>query len=234
MADGVFITGTSSGLGHGLAAEFLEQGRDVHGLSRRAAGIESSHFHEIRADLAQLDTIDVALDRLIGNTDIELAILSAGMIGEFKAMPAVTMDELRQAMDINVWANKLILDWFTRHQAPRQIVLISSGAAVTGNRGWGSYALSKATLNMLTQLYSHDLPNTHLTALAPGLVHTAMQDKINADANPDEFPSVKRLQQARGTPAMPEPRDVARRIAAALPRLRQNYTSGAFADIRQL
>src|SRR5690625_1658212 len=230
MADCVFITGTSNGLGHGLAAEFLDQGRDVYGLSRRKAGIESSQFHETQTDLAALDAIDAALDRLISNADIALALLSAGVIGDFKAMPAVTMDELRHAMDINVWANKRILDWFSRHQAPRQIVLISSGAAVNGNRGWGSYALSKAALNMLTQLYAHDLPHTHLTALAPGLVHTAMQDKINADADSDEFPSVQRLQQARGTSAMPEPRAAARLIIDALPQLRRQNASGSFAD----
>src|SRR5699024_5136396 len=122
------------------------------------------------ADLGALDGIDAALDELIGEAGISLAFLNAGMLGEFRVMPELGLDELRQAMDINVWANKVILDWFARHSPPRQIVLISSGASVKGNQGWGSYALSKATLNMLTQLYAHDLPDSHLLALAPGLV----------------------------------------------------------------
>lgn len=64
-------------------------------------------------------------------------------------------------MDINVWANKLIIDDLAaRHVAPRRIVLISSGAGVVGNHGWGAYALSKAALNMLAQLYAHELPST--------------------------------------------------------------------------
>src|SRR5699024_5103682 len=128
MTDSVFVTGTSSGLGRGLAEVFLEQGRAVYGLSRRAAGIDPDAFHEARVDLEDLDRIDAALDKLIGGADISLAILSAGLLGEFKAMPDVGLDELRRAMDINVWANKLILDWFASHHPPRQIVLISSGA----------------------------------------------------------------------------------------------------------
>lgn len=234
MTNNVFITGTSSGLGRGFAQTYLEQGAHVYGLSRRPANIDSAHFHAACADLGQLDSIDTVLDALLADADPDVAILSAGMLGDFKTMPELRLDELRRAMDINVWANKLILDWFARHKAPRQIVLISSGASVKGNKGWGSYALSKATLNMLAQLYAHDLPNSHLLALAPGLIHTAMQDQINSDVDVNEFPSVERLKQARGTADMPGPRAVADTIAAALPRLSREYPSGAFADIRHI
>jgi len=233
MTDSAFITGTSSGLGQALAAELLEQGRTVYGLSRRPAGFDSSDFQAAQVDLSELDAIAPALDRIIGEAHISLVILCAGMLGEFKTMPELGLAELRRAMDINVWANKIILDWFARHRAPQQVILISSGAGVTGNKGWGSYALSKAALNMLTQLYAHDLPGTHLTALAPGLVHTAMQDYISG-VDVDEFPSVKRLQDARGTAAMPSPRAAARTLLEALPQLRAQYASGSFADLRRM
>lgn len=234
MTANVFITGTSSGLGHGFAETYLERGANVYGLSRRAADIDDDGFQQASTDLGQLDGIHAALDRLIGGIDIDLAVLSAGMLGQFKAMPELQLDELRRAMDINVWANKLILDWFAQHQAPRQVVLISSGASIKGNRGWGSYAISKASLNMVTQLYAHDLPDTHLVSLAPGLVHTAMQDQINSEVDARQFPSVNRLKQARGTADMPGPHDVATTIADALPGITQAYASGSFVDIRQL
>lgn len=234
MTDSVFITGTSSGLGRGLAELYLQRGYDVYGLSRRACAIESAQFHEVRADLGDLDSIAPALDATLDGTPVSLAILCAGVLGEFKPMPDVTLTELRRAMDINVWANKLILDWFAARHAPAQIVLISSGASTKGNRGWGSYALSKAALNMLTQLYAHDLPDSHLTALAPGLVQTAMQDHISGTVDSNEFPSVARLQQAYGTDAMPMPADAAKLIADALPGLREQRPSGEFADLRKL
>lgn len=234
MTDSVFITGISSGLGRGLAEEYLARGGTVHGLSRRGSGIENPSLHEAKVDLNDLDHIAVALDRLIGEEEIGSAILNAGILGEFKPMPELGLEELRRAMGINVWANKVILDWFAAHHAPRQIVLISSGAAVSGNKGWGSYALSKATLNMLAQLYAQDLPDSYLVALAPGLVATDMQDFINDKVDESRFPSVKRLKAARGTAAMPAPREAARQIIDALPTIEQAYPSGSFVDIRAL
>jgi len=233
MADNVFITGVSSGLGRGLTEQYLERNWTVYGLSRRGAGFEHERLHETKADLADLDAIPGVLDRLIGDARIDLAILNAGLLGEFKPMPEIGLGELRRAMDVNVWANKVILDWFAAHHAPRQAVLISSGAAVTGHEGWGGYALSKAALNMLAQLYAHDLPDTHVAAFAPGLIHTAMQDHIYEDVDERRFPSVKRLKEARNTPAMPEPAEAARMMADAIEQLPERIDSGQFTDIRQ-
>ncbi|MGH8129079.1 MAG: SDR family NAD(P)-dependent oxidoreductase [Gammaproteobacteria bacterium] len=233
MTENVFITGVSSGLGRGFVEEYLERGNTVYGLSRRGAGFEHERLHETKCDLADLDAIPGVLDRLIGDAGITLVILNAGILGEFKPMPEIGLDEFRRAMDINVWANKLILDWFAAHGAPRQVVLISSGAAITGHKGWGTYALSKATLNMLAQLYAHDLPDTHVAAFAPGLVHTAMQDHINAKVDEKRFPSIKGLKAARGTPDMPGPREAAQRIADAIEKLPQRIDSGAYTDIRK-
>lgn len=232
MAKAVFITGVSSGLGQGLAREYLDRGWNVYGVSRRGAGFVHERFRELKADLGQLDAIPNRLDDLLDGTAIDLAILNAGILGEFKPMPETGLAELRRAMDVNVWANKGILDWFSRHTPPKQVVLISSGAAVTGHKGWGAYALSKAALNMLAQLYAHDLPATHVSAFAPGLIHTAMQDHIYEKVDEDRFPSVKRLKAARGTPAMPEPRTAAARIADAIAALPRRVESGSFTDIR--
>ena len=76
------------------------------------------------------------------------------------------------------------------------------------------------------------LPATHVAALAPGLVHTAMQDYIYEKVDEQRFPSVKQLKQAHGTPDMPGPREAAQRIADAIETLPQRIDSGGFADIR--
>jgi NAD(P)-dependent dehydrogenase (short-subunit alcohol dehydrogenase family) len=64
--------------------------------------------------------------------------------------------DLKQVMEVNLWANKAIMDWLHGWGRPiDQILMISSGAAVLGNKGWNGYALSKAALNMLARLYAH-------------------------------------------------------------------------------
>ena len=65
-------------------------------------------------------------------------------------------------MQINVWANKLIIDTLLANiNNVKQIVGISSGASQSGARSWNGYALSKAALNMLISIYSAEVSNTH-------------------------------------------------------------------------
>ena len=233
MARNVLITGISSGLGLSLAEHYLQQGDTVYGLSRRGAPLDNERLHQRQADLGKLEEIPAVLDQLIGDNTIDLAILNAGILSEFKPMPELSLEEIRKSMDINTWANKQILDWFAAHHAPSQIVLISSGAGVTGHKGWGAYALSKAALNMLAQLYAHDLPDSHISAFAPGLIHTAMQDHIFEKVDEKLFPAVKHLKEARNTPAMPEPDEAARIIANAIGQLPKRIESGQYTDVRQ-
>ena len=48
-------------------------------------------------------------------------------------------------MELNVWANKELIDTLALHAKVKQIVGISSGAAINGSKGWGSYSLSKSS-----------------------------------------------------------------------------------------
>jgi len=231
----VFITGNSSGVGRGLSDACLDRGWEVYGMSRRGAGREHPRLRDVRCDLADLESVPAALDVLLGDVGaLDLVLLNAGILGKIQAITDVSLEDLRAIMEVNVWANKVILDWLHERGLPvRQIVAISSGAAVVGNRGWGGYALSKAALNMLIQLYAHEFPGTHLSALAPGLVDSEMMDYLCVEPDPREFPTLERIRQARGTEKMPGPREAAERILEALPEVLSN-PSGEYADLRQM
>ncbi len=238
MMQSVFITGNSSGLGYGLTEEYLSRGYEVYGLSRRGCtGIDTKALHDVRCDLSQTSTIVPALESLLGEASrVNLVFLNAGVLGAIRQITETPLEDILRVMDINVWANKIILDWLLeRNLGIEQIVSISSGAAVKSHKGWGAYSLSKAALNMLNQLYAPEYPDTHLCALAPGLVDTAMQDHL---CNPDEvdveqYPSVQKLREARGTDSMPTPRAAAHRLAQVIPRLK-DYPSGSFIDVRTM
>lgn len=229
----VLVTGHSRGLGAALAALHLARGDTVYGLARTRAATALPVYHEVTCDLAALGTIVPALDRLCPpSIGLDLVYLNAGILGGIAALSATSVDTLKRVMDVNLWANKVILDWLAaRTPPPRQVILVSSGAGVKGNHGWGGYALSKAALNMLAQLYAHEMPATHLLALAPGLIDTAMQAELRL-VDSARFPSVARLQRAHGTPDMPDATTVAARIVEALPALRAQ-ASGGFVDLRR-
>jgi NAD(P)-dependent dehydrogenase (short-subunit alcohol dehydrogenase family) len=228
-----FITGTSSGLGYGLAQCLSEQGWTIYGCSRR--GCDLPGVHDQRCDLLNHETLPAVLQGLLENvSSLDLIALNAGILGKIKQLTQTSRGELEQIMAVNVWANKLIMDWLYEWERPiDQIIMISSGAAVLGNKGWSGYALSKSTLNMLARLYSHEFTHTHITAVAPGIIDTAMMDYLCEEADAEAFPALQRIQQARGTAAMPKPLDAARRLVSVLPRLK-DWPSGSFVDIREI
>jgi NAD(P)-dependent dehydrogenase (short-subunit alcohol dehydrogenase family) len=228
-----FITGTSSGLGRGLAELLIERGWAVYGCSRR--GCDLAGVRDMVVDLTDQDAVPGSLNRLLAAADsLDLVVLNAGVLGEISDLVQTPLEDLKRVMEVNVWANKSVMDWLYACGRPiEQIVMISSGAAVLGNRGWGGYALSKATLNMLAKLYAHEFEHTHISALAPGIIDTAMMDYLCAEADVDAFPALGRLRQARGTESMPGPRAAAARLVSVLPELKCR-PSGSFIDIREI
>ena len=231
----VLITGHSSGIGRALAENYLEKGKQVWGIARRALDRNDLNLIQIEADLSDLaalkSTLNGAQDILSGEPQI--VFLNAATLGPIGPMSKITQQDIQTVMNTNVWGNKVILDWLIEKKiAPTQIILISSGAATSANYGWGPYALSKSSLNMLGKLYSQEMMNTHIISLAPGYVDTAMQEKLRAvDAN--SFPSVKPLHEAQGTTLMPSAEDAAREIISHAEGLRK-YPTGTFVDLRHV
>ncbi len=166
-------------------------------------------------------------------SELDLIILNAGRLGVFGDLGEAELFELKTTMQVNLWANKTLLDAvFALNIRVHQVVTISSGAAVNGNRGWSGYSISKAALNMLTQLYAKERPDTHFCALAPGVVDTAIQDEL-LEREPDaRFPAVEVLRSKRNTTEMPKPREAALRLIEIFEKLPSLVESGDFADIR--
>ncbi len=229
----VLITGNSSGIGYGLSEEYLEQGWTVYGISRRGCSGLPGNLHDIQCDLTDFTALTSALATLLGAVEqLDLVVLNAGILGKIRELHKTSMEEIKQVMEINLWANKAVMDWLhTSGICIAQIVFISSGAAVNASKGWSGYALSKAALNMLAKLYVHEFPSTHIAAFAPGLVHTQMQDDIYDNVDVTAFPSAQVLKDAIGTEMMPEPREAGNLLANAFERL-PDYPSGSFLDIR--
>ena len=233
----ILITGINRGLGHGIAQACLKRGDQVLGLGRRSApDLENQpNFLFAQADVANASECATALDRLLRDCrHLDVAILNAGILGPIADMRDQSIDTMKQVLDVNLWANKTLIDLLLgRELQIQQIVAVSSGAAVNGHRGWGGYSVSKAALNMLTKLYANERPDIHFSALAPGLVDTGMQDQIRALPDDTPFPSVTKLKQASGTDAMPDPVTAGRVFLEAAERLPQLIDSGSFADIRK-
>lgn len=234
----VFITGVSSGIGWGLSKYYLSKGYKVYGVSRRTPVdlIENKNFQHSKCDLSNFEESKSVIRELVSSVEnINLVILNAGILGPINSMKKQLMEHLKEVMNINVWANKPVIDTILE-TVPKtdNIVAISSGAAVNGNKGWGGYSISKAALNMLIKLYASENEKTKFFAFAPGLVDTSMQDYLcGNELDVNEFPSAQKLKDARNTPNMPSSESAGEILAIGISKLITLQT-GTFSDIRKM
>lgn len=232
----ILITGVSSGLGHGLAKCYLAMGAEVYGCSRRSPDdLLEQGLNFCALDLSQQGESEPKFRTWIEKVEsFDVVILNAGVLGKIKDMQECSMAELKATMEVNVWSNKWILDaCLGGGRTIQQVIGISSGASLSGSRGWNGYSLSKAALNMLIKLYAGECPSTHFTSFAPGLVDTAMQDYMTSLPEDPRYTPIEILKAAKGTEAMPSGYECAQKLIHAFPRLLENE-SGGYADIRKL
>jgi len=227
----ILITGIGSGLGEALAREYLEQGYQVYAIGRKFAGIFDSHphFFFFPYDLSKTFLLQDTIKDFIQGHLFDVAILNAGILGEIQTLGNTELADIKEVMEINVWANKELIDTLHKNAQVKQIVGISSGAAVKGSKGWGAYSLSKAGLNMLLNVYAKELPEIHFSSLAPGVIKTAMVEHIINEVDEEEFPSTLKLK----TGMIQSPQEAAQRLIAIFPKLLA-YESGSFLDIRTM
>lgn len=227
----------SSGIGAALARAYLDSGQTVYGLSRRTPPElgQSPRFAFRSIDLAHHHDIPGNIDALIAGVDrLDLVVLNAGVMPAVADMADTPLAELKRVMDVNVWANKVLLDSvFAGGRVVTQVVAMSSGAAVSGTRGWNGYSMSKAALNMMIKLYSRERAGTHFSALAPGLVDSEMQDRLRDAPDDPRFPGLAGIRQAQATADLKPAPLAARQLVAAFDRVRK-LDSGIFVDLRAL
>ncbi|HER10014.1 MAG TPA: SDR family NAD(P)-dependent oxidoreductase [Bacteroides sp.] len=233
----ILITGTSSGIGNSLAREYLEKGDRVFGISRNFSDSLKKYadYHHLSHDLSVHAELEQRLRQLLNGTNaLDRVILSAGVLPAINDMRDTSMEEIRRVMDVNVWANKMLLDaLFKLIPQIHQVVAISSGASRSGARGWNVYAISKAALNSLVRLYADEIPETHFSAMAPGVVETGMQDYIFSLPDDERFPVVNRLKEMKRKKQMKDPREAAADLIGAM-EIAMQRESGSYIDVREL
>jgi NAD(P)-dependent dehydrogenase (short-subunit alcohol dehydrogenase family) len=227
----ILITGVGSGLGEALADAYLKQDYRVYAIGRNYPKYlkENPNFFFFTYNLSQTDKIKESTQNFLRGVHFEVAILNAGVLGKIQTLNNTKLSHIKEVMDINLWANKELIDTLSEFASTEQIVAISSGASINSSKGWGAYSLSKSALNMLLNVYAKELPNIHFTALAPGVIETPMVKHIINDVDDTIFPSAKRLKEGE----IQAPKEAAKRLIDTFPKL-LSYESGSFLDIREM
>jgi benzil reductase ((S)-benzoin forming) len=229
MKKTILITGCSSGLGLALTNYYLEKGFKVYGISRNKSNIENINFTHIIFDLSEISKIKEILSPIIQDiSQIETVFLNAGMLGKIRVLDELSTSEMQEVYKLNVYANKKLLD-ILKSIKVKNILAISSGASLTGYKGWGSYSLSKAGVNMLINLYSNEMLNTKLLAVAPGVIKTPMTDYIRFELDENIFPSAKKLSEG----LVQTPEETAIKLDNLINKI-DEFESGSYVDVRKI
>jgi NAD(P)-dependent dehydrogenase (short-subunit alcohol dehydrogenase family) len=201
------LTGASRGLGAGLAEEFHARGMRLALCARTPCPLSSKDILNATVDVREEAAVeDFARQAAEFLGPIDLWINNAGQLDPVRPLREVTLQEFRSHLEVNVQGVFLGSRAFARlhRQAagptPRDATLIniSSGAATHAFAGWGAYCTGKSGLDRLTECLQLEEQETGLRcyAIAPGVIDTAMQERIRS-TSADDFPAVEQFHQLK-------------------------------------
>lgn len=236
------VTGHTRGLGAALAAQLLQRGIAVLGLSRSRHPSLGAQAHgrlvEIELDLSDPARVQAwlggdALGEFVSGASRVLLFNNAGTVEPIGPLDTQDAAAIAHAVGLNV-ATPLMLASAIAKIAPetieRRIAHISSGAARNAYAGWSVYCATKAALDHHARAVALDANRAlRICSIAPGVVDTRMQATIRSTSG-ERFPSRARFEQLKSSGALTTPDAAARRLIDYV--LGDDFGTTPTADIR--
>lgn len=184
------VTGASGGIGGAIAKALKAAGASVAISGTRVEALEALNA-ELGGgcailpcnltDAAAVDALPAQAEAALGGLDI--LVCNAGVTKDGLAM-RMKDEDWQAVIDINLSAtfrlNRAVLKPFMKQRSGR-IINIASVVAVMGNPGQANYCASKAGMIGMSKSLAQEVASRNITVncLAPGMVETAMTDKLN-------------------------------------------------------
>jgi len=227
----VFITGVSSGIGRVLAEEHIRRGDYVFAVGRHEPKSLLSHpnLSFMPLDISNADLVRSDLSEFVIGRTFDRAVLNAAVYPEMHNITDLTLEEMRNTMNLNVWSQKHTIDALLSHTQTQQIIALSASPALFYRKGMGSYAISKSALNTLIQLYAEEFPHVHFSALAPVLIQTPTFSAFLQSENSKRYAVTQEIRDSLILP-----------LAQAIPKLMDAFEevkrskSGSFIEMKKL
>jgi 3-oxoacyl-[acyl-carrier protein] reductase len=183
----ILITGTSSGIGRGLAERLVKGGHTVLGCSRRPGRTSHESYKHFQVDLTspeQVQEMFTAIREEHGLLDALINNAGAALMNPFLLTPDSAIERL---FEINVFAMfrcsreaaKLLRH--SGHETP-SILNLSTVAVPWSIPGQSAYASSKSAVEQATRSLSQELGPMNIRVNTIGLppVRTAMTRSVDA------------------------------------------------------
>lgn len=231
------LTGCTKGLGLAMAQQLATQAGSLITLSRsvvpaltEAASKGPAKLTQIVVDLGDGPALknaaqqmrDAIAQSLTQKPSAIRIIHNAGSVHPVAPADRQTdWDAINAAFNVNITAPIFLNAHFLQASegvADRRIMLISSGAGRNGTHGWDVYCAVKAAMDRYAQVVDLEKhANTRVSAMAPGVIDTPMQENIRATPL-EMFPNRQRFEDMHAQGVLVQAPETARRLLAILQR----------------
>lgn len=185
----IIITGVSSGIGKALALDYLKRGEIVIGIGRTNV-ISHENYSFMECDLSETENIKKLQFDLSGCDSLTL-INNAGVVGRIERLSEQEISDVEEVISLNTIAPMLLTQQVLKEfplDKEFTLINISSGAGKRAIPSWASYCASKAALDIFSQTILEEETelsrNIRVYSVSPGVVDTAMQEKIRSASLP--------------------------------------------------
>ena len=190
MTRRVLVTGGSRGIGRAIAIQLAKSGLEVclnYRSNEQAAADTLSAIQEgggkatsLRFDIADRDACQQLLSQELANAGPFWGVVCSAGIHDDAAFPALKAEAWDRVIRTNLDGfynvlRPLVMPMVRAHDGGR-VVVLSSVAGLSGNRGQTNYAASKAGLIGAAKSLALELAKRKITvnAVVPGLIETEM------------------------------------------------------------
>jgi NAD(P)-dependent dehydrogenase (short-subunit alcohol dehydrogenase family) len=197
------VTGSSRGIGLGIARAFAANGATVtlHGrntatLRQALASLPESLRHTyVEADLNTREGSEKLVERFHKLQEkLDVLVHSAGILGPITPLASYPEKDWNEVIQVNLTApfllTQALLPLLRKGDHP-SVVFISSTLGRVGRAEWGAYVVSKFGVEGLTQVWAHELQgdNIRVNAVNPGGTRTQMRAAAYPEEDPKTLPT---------------------------------------------
>ncbi len=213
------ITGHTSGLGKALNIELLKSKNKIIGISKSRSNLKN--LIDIEVDFLNFIKLKKKLNRIKKLKKIDYIILNAGLLGDLENLSKIDIKKFQNILNVNFLSNKIIIDYLLSSKIKiKNIISISSGAALKAKYAWGPYCVSKAATKMMMDVYSLENNKINFINLAPGLIKTKMQKQIFYTKK--KYSSLKKFKYLYKNNLIDSPEIVAKKLINFLPKIKKS------------
>jgi 3-oxoacyl-[acyl-carrier protein] reductase len=188
------ITGSSRGIGRGIALEFAREGAHIVVNYRRDAAAADATVHAVQelggsalalpADVSEWGAVEAMVEQALrhfGHLDIVVA--NSGIASRVAPLWDLDVDHWHKVININLhgvfYTCRATVGHLVQRKSGNVILISSIGADACGPMG-APYYVAKAGVNALTKSLAKECApaGVRVNCIAPGLVATDMGDRM--------------------------------------------------------